>query len=136
MLQPLSTAHSSPTAQYQDFKQATIGASNDLKKFRALWHSQEIQSILEHANESQKVNLDLSASNRIPRYGWLDYNRTESENPSTKSMGQAEENVESLDESALISIVDKFRSQHPSLNVTSGPNCHVINVGYSTYISS
>jgi hypothetical protein len=70
VVQPLSTPPRNKLKLFSGYKAAVIGSQDNMKAFRTHFESQEIQDILEHSKESLNTNPDLSASARVPRYGW------------------------------------------------------------------
>lgn len=135
ILSPLRTPHSSPAALYHDFRKASVGGVNDLKKFRATWHNPETQSLFEKARENQKANPDMKANIDVQRYGWIE----ESESAGASGAGKA-----SIDEGTtpedtdgdVPGILAKFREAHPNFKVSLEADNHIINVRqFSAYSS-
>ncbi|KAF2205003.1 hypothetical protein GQ43DRAFT_363352 [Delitschia confertaspora ATCC 74209] len=117
VLQTLHTSHSNPVAFYKDFKQAAVGATNDLKAFRSQWQSQETQSIFEHARGSLASNADLSSSPEIPKWGWIEASLHDKELPGKPSKDDLDDSNYSLTSDAISETVAKFTEENNKLSV-------------------
>ncbi|OCK85828.1 hypothetical protein K432DRAFT_286118, partial [Lepidopterella palustris CBS 459.81] len=132
IIQPLRTSHSTPAALYQDFRQSALGATNGLKKFRLAWDSEETQNIFEHTKDSQRANMDLSASAGVSMYGWVDTVENEQKANSIGSNSielEKEDRVAVLDENENVAaIVDAFKKEHPKYRITLEAEDQIINI--------
>ncbi|KAF1953637.1 hypothetical protein CC80DRAFT_142899 [Byssothecium circinans] len=72
------TAPPAPS-MYRAFSDNLTASQNDIKAFRTQWHSQDTQSVLDHARKSLARNKDLSKSAEVGKYGWVEKERKERE---------------------------------------------------------
>lgn len=130
VVEPFSSRVTNGPVLYQAFKNATIGSQNDIKAFRSQWQDQEIQSILEHAQESLKKDSDLSAGAQVPRYGWREIVLKEKEASRRRKDGmhKSRDSETGLSEDEIKRIVEEFRTAHTNIRVSTKDDNRVIQV--------
>ncbi|KAF2473204.1 uncharacterized protein BDR25DRAFT_323796 [Lindgomyces ingoldianus] len=126
MVEPFNSDLARGPVVFKAFKQSVIRAQNDMKAFRAQWHNQDNQSILEHAKESYNANTDLSASSQVPRYGWVLQENIESQIPDRIANGgkKVQDSDATLSIEEISQIIQEFHKAHPNIKIGAKDDNH------------
>ncbi|KAF2712322.1 hypothetical protein K504DRAFT_372705 [Pleomassaria siparia CBS 279.74] len=107
------------SAVFCAFQKAVTGSQRDIKAFRTQWHSQDFQCILQHTAQSLNKNPNLSASAKVPRYGWVNALAKENEAAQRRSNGvqKLEDKFVQLTKEDIARDIAEFHQAYPSIKV-------------------
>jgi hypothetical protein len=122
----------SNSATFKQYALGVLGSQEGIKSLNEHWKSPETRSIFEHTKKSLAANGDLSASQSIPPYGWIEREKKERDSKKSSRSESTDESSTSLTEEEISRIVVDFQKAYPNIKLeTQDDNCK-ISVGQLT----
>jgi hypothetical protein len=122
----------SNSATFKQYAQGVLGSQAGIKSLNEHWKGPETRSIFEHTKKSLAANRDLSASQSIPPYGWIEREKKERDSKKSSRSESTDESSTSLTEEEISRIIVDFQEAYPNITLETQDDNRKILVGQLT----
>jgi hypothetical protein len=130
LVEPFQRPTNSTT--FKQYAQGALGSQEGIKSLNQHWKSPETRSIFEHTKKSLAANRDLSASQSISHYGWIEREKKERDSKKSSRSESTDESSTFLTEEEISRIVVDFQKTYPNIKLEMQDDNRKISVGQLT----